>query len=114
VTSAGETISRLERNGREFWNLYSGKREVLGMVLLFHDPFDQFAWCQEWRFALCDLLYWQGVSVPDFKTLLTGPDTSSFAYQYLWDMSADREACRYALRILDRYREWLRIAGEDY
>lgn len=104
----------VRENAQNFWALYSGKRAVLGEALTLHDPHDQYAWCQEWRFAIADFLYWQGESVPGFRPAPNGPDTTSYAYQELWNTSADKEACWYAFNILSRYREWLRIAGRDY
>lgn len=100
---------------KNFDELYSGKREALGEALVNHDPFDQFAWCQEWRFALCDYLTFdQGEYVPDFRPGFNGPDIDSYAYSQLVVSDYDTETAQYALRILDRYREWLRIAGMDY
>lgn len=94
---------------------YSGKRVVLYSALLAHDPYDQFGWCQEWRFAICDYLVWVvGTSVPDFKPSPVGPDRDSYVYEQLCAERPDAEALWYVLRILDRYREWLRLAGKDY
>lgn len=96
-----------------FWNLYSDEREVLGHALMSHDPFDQFAWCQGWRFALCDYLVWElGEYVPEFRSL--APDEESYEFQELKELEPEAESVWYALRILDRYREWLRINGHDY
>jgi hypothetical protein len=92
---------------------YLGEREVLGTAVLFFDPHDLFGWCQEWRFTLAQYLTDQGECVPDFRG---GPglrDDLSY-YEELTAMRPGPDACRYALRILDRYREWLRIAGRDY
>lgn len=102
-------------SAREFWSRYSDKREVLGYALFSHDPWDQFGWCQSWRFTLCDYLtFVWGESVPHFRPSSMGPDEDAFEYEELTEMQASPEACWYALRILDRYREWLRIAGRDY
>jgi len=99
---------------REFWERYSGKRLVLGQALFNHDPYDQFAWCQEWRFAICDYLVWElGGHVPGFRPAC-GPDDDSYAYDCLRHMNVTEESLRYALRILDRFGEWLRIEGKDY
>jgi hypothetical protein len=99
----------------DFWTLYSGQRAILGEALVNHDPYDQFGWCQGWRFALCDFLYWdQGETVPGFRPGFNGPDIDSFEYSQLTCSDYTTEQAEYALMILDRYREWLRIAGEDY
>jgi hypothetical protein len=100
----------------QFWELYKGKREILGEALIHHDPYDQFAWCQEWRFALADYItFVLGEHVPDFFSGWNGPNKDSYAYsEVLVAVNPDSETCWYALRILDRYREWLRIAGKDY
>lgn len=98
----------------DFWELYSGKREVLGHALFDHDPYDQFAWCQEWRFSICNYLYHaRGYRVPHYRPGAGGPDVS-YGYETLAETDPPIGAMLYALRILDRYREWLRIAGKDY
>ena len=115
MATVGEIIDRIESNGRDFWDLYSDERVVLGNALIFHDPYDQFGWVQEWRFAIADYLHFDmGETVTGFLPAPGGPDTDSYAYDELCDISPSVEALRYALRILDRYREWLRIAGKDY
>lgn len=97
----------------KFWELYSGKREVLGSALFHHDPYDQFAWCQTWRFAICDYLVWEmGEYVNDFRS--HAPDREDYAFQELQEVSPSVEGLRYALEILDRYRVWLGLAGKDY
>ena len=97
----------------DFWTLYSGKRELLGHALLSHDPFDQFAWVQGWRFALCDYLtYDLGESVPEFRSY--APETESYEYQEIHELDIDSETAWYTLEILDRYRAWLGMAGLDY
>lgn len=102
-------------SARKYWALYSGKREVLGHALFSHDPGDQFAWCQGWRFALCDYLTFEwGEYVPDFRPSPMGPEEDAYEYEELTEIQPSPDECRYALRILDRYREWLRIAGRDY
>ncbi|WP_395759459.1 hypothetical protein OIE82_27035 [Streptomyces althioticus] len=102
-------------DARKFWCMYSGKREVLGHALFNHDPFDQFAWCQEWRFAIADYLTFnEGEYVNGFRPSPMGPDEDSFAYDTLKGERPSVEALRYAEKVLERFREWLRIAGEDY
>lgn len=97
------------------WDRYWGKREALGVALIMHDPYDQFGWCQEWRFAIADVLVFdRGEGVPGFYPAPSGPEEESLAYH---DLMADRpstEALWYALNILDRFREQLRLAGADY
>lgn len=76
---------------------------------------DEFGWCQGWRFALCDYLTFEwGEDVPEFRPALYGPNEDAHEYQELTEIRPGPEECWYALRILDRYREWLRIAGRDY
>lgn len=91
-----------------------------------HDPCDEFAWVQSWRFALCEaLLFDWGYLVPGFRTVRSEPEDSSEleiirTLYVIEDDSIAREywyredELKYALKILDRYREWLRIAGKDY
>lgn len=99
----------------EFWDRYSGKRAVLGEALINHDPYDEFAWVQSWRFAIADRLYWyEGAYVPGYDPgPMSGPDLT-FAYEQLAELEPTEDQMWYALGILDRYREWLRIAGRDY
>ena len=99
----------------EFWGRYSGDRYALGIALFNHDPYDQFAWCQSYRFAICDILTFdRGEYVPEFYS--SGPETDDAAYQELTEAATrvTTDSLWYALKILDRYREWLRLAGEDY
>lgn len=94
---------------------YSGKRIVLYAALVSHDPWDQFAWCQEWRFAIADVLHFQrGENVPYFYPSPMGPDEDSYAYSELSTAAYTVEELRYAYDILTRFREWLGIAGQDY
>ncbi|AWN05329.1 hypothetical protein SEA_IBANTIK_100 [Streptomyces phage Ibantik] len=76
---------------------------------------DEFGWCQGWRFALCDYLtsVW-GEDVPEFRQGAHGPEEDAYEYQALEDMQPSPGECWYALRILDRYRVWLGLAGKDY
>jgi hypothetical protein len=88
-------------------------RATLEHAIVNYDDHDQFAWVQEWRFAICDRLVWDmGESVKDFKSY--GPDDDSYALAYLRDMNDSAEELHYALKILDRYRVWLRLAEKDY
>jgi hypothetical protein len=97
----------------DFHTRYAGARSVLGTALLSHDPYDQYGWAQEWRFAIADALVFEhGESVPGFKPSPFGPDRGSFAYSYVSD--ADADALRYAFKILSRFVEWLTLSGEDY
>ncbi len=100
-------------SNEKFNRLYSGKRAVIGLALINHDPFDQFAWCQEYRFAICDYLVWEmGEYVEDFRSY--SPEEDSYAFQELKGYDPDVESLRYALEILDRFRVWLGMAGLDY
>jgi hypothetical protein len=104
-----------------------GYSEIMGGVRDAWDPGDQFASVQEWRFAICELLLHDfGHCVPGFRTMQTEPDMDDFAVDYiraLYVIEDDSIAMEYwhyeedmkrVLVVLDRYREWLRIAGEDY
>jgi hypothetical protein len=93
---------------------YGTTNPVLIEARINHDPYDQFAWVQGWRFALCDYLTEHGEHVPDFRQAFNGPETDAFEYEQLEYMNATVPDAWYALKILDRYREWLRIAGKDY
>jgi hypothetical protein len=84
---------------------YGTTNPVLIEARINHDPYDEFAWVQDWRFAICDRLY-----NPDCAT---GPELT-FAYETLSELDPTVGDMEYALGILDRYREWLRIAGKDY
>lgn len=97
----------------DFWTLYSGKRELLGHALFSHDPFDQFAWVQGWRFAICDYMYHvMGESVPEFRPSFN-PEVS-YEFEEISELDPTLETLWYSLEILDRYRVWLGMAGLDY
>jgi hypothetical protein len=91
---------------------YGSNNPVLIEARVNHDPYDEFAWVQEWRFSIAQLITDIGEHVPDFR----GSDDirDDYAYQQLSYGPASVRELRYALKILDRYREWLRIAGKDY
>lgn len=86
---------------------------VLQEARIHHDPFDQFAWVQEWRFSIAQYLTDQGEHVPGFRG---GDDIrDDMAYGVLSVLLMPTvDELTYALRVLDRFREWLRIAGKDY
>ena len=90
----------------------NSKRAVVKAALVVHDPGDQFAWVQDWRFAIAQHLEDQGEYVPEFR----GADDirTEDAYLELAAIRPTLEALWYADKILGRFREWLRIAGEDY
>ena len=91
-----------------------------------HDPYDQFAWVQGWRFAVCEaLLFDFGHLVPGFRTVASGAepraeidairshyttvDDSLAPGDFHWEADLLR-----VLTVLDRYRNWLALAGQDY
>ena len=111
---ASHLAEMIKNNADQFATLYSGERAVLGEALINHDPYDQFAWCQEWRFAIADTLFERGESVPGFRQSPSGSDTDSYAYQAIQAMDADTSSLLYAFNVLGRFREWLSINGEDY
>lgn len=94
---------------------YGTSNPVLQEARIYHDPHDEFAWVQGWRFAICDRLFWyEGESVPGFNPGgANGPELSA-EYEALSEVDPTVDQAEYALGILDRYREWLRIAGKDY
>lgn len=116
---ASHLAEMIKTNADQFATLYSGERAVLGEALINHDPHDQFAWCQEWRFAIADYLYFDkgeyegDIIVPGFRPP-SEPDTDSYAYQSLQAMEPDTESLLYAFNVLGRFREWLSLNGEDY
>lgn len=75
---------------------------------------DVFGWVQGWRFAIAQLLTDMGQFVPDFR----GADDVRewFEYEELVSLghTISEGDLLYSLTILDRYREWLRLAGRDY
>lgn len=100
---------------------YGTTNPVLIEARVHHDPHDEFAWMQGWRFAIAQFLTDAGEFVPDFR----GSDDIRQGFECeqletLYPSYADGIAdlhvgeLEYALRILDRYREWLRVAGRDY
>jgi len=93
-------------------NKYGTKNPVLIEARMNHDPCDQFAWVQEWRFAIAQWLTDASYEVEDFR----GSDDirEDYAYEAITSVRPTISELRYALKVLDRYREWLRIAGEDY
>jgi hypothetical protein len=91
---------------------YTGKRAVLYEALINHDPYDQFAWCQGWRFALAQYLTDHDEYVPDFRG--STDIREGFEFEMIVLSMPSIESVWYALKILDRFREWLRLAGEDY
>jgi hypothetical protein len=86
-------------------NKYGTTNPVLIEARINHDPYDEFAWVQDWRFAISDRLYWyEGEDVPGFNPGgATGPELT-FAYETLSDLNPTVEQMEYALNILDRYR----------
>ena len=93
---------------------YGTTNPVLIEARINHDPYDQFAWVQDWRFSIAQYLTDVGEYVGDFR----GADDirDDFPYAVLHEMNPqpEPEELFYALKILDRYREWLGIAGKDY
>jgi hypothetical protein len=101
-------------------------KDIKAMMVTDYDPGDKFAWVQSWRFAICEVLLFDwGTLVPGFSTLASEPE-DSYRIECLrtlyileddsiplsqWFMECD---LLYALKVLDRYRNWLAIAGEDY
>lgn len=86
---------------------------ILSLTMDNHDPYDEFAWVQGWRFALCDFLYWEREEqVPDFRPSFE-PE-NSYEFEMLMYENPSTEDAQYALSVLDSYREWLGSEGRDY
>jgi len=85
---------------------------ILEEARLTYMPGDVFAEVQGWRFSLAQWLTDAGVYVPDFR----GADDirNDYAYRYLRHSGASVGEAQYALRILDRAREIIRVEGLDY
>ena len=94
---------------------YGTANPVLMLARDNHDPRDEFAWVQGWRFALCDYLTHEWGERPEgFWPAPSGPNKDAWEFEILTEEQPSPEDARYALVILDRYREWLRAAGKDY
>ena len=105
---------------------YGTTNPVLIEARIAHDPHDEFGWVQGWRFAICDaLLFDWGYLAPGYRTMADEPEDTHELQMIrdLYEMDDDsiprdywyrEDELKYALVILDRYREWLRIAGKDY
>lgn len=86
---------------------------TLSLTMDNHDPYDEFAWVQGWRFALCDFLTFdRGENVPEFRP--ASQPEKSYEYETLEYENPETEDLWNALRILDAYREWLGSQGRDY
>jgi len=89
-------------------------KSLMDTIKWHHDGIDIFGFCQEWRFALADYLYWQfDVLVPGFRPTFE-PKGEDYAYGLLQDKDPGQQEVQYAYDILTRYREWIRIAERDY
>jgi hypothetical protein len=87
---------------------------VLSLTLDNHDPYDEFAWVQGWRFALCDfLLFERGELVEGFYTGANEAE-NSYEFETLQYENPSTEDALKALSVLDSYREWLGAEGRDY
>lgn len=91
------------------------ERNILNVARENYDAGDVFAWCQGWRFVLCDFLTHEYGEQPDgFRPDASGPDEDAYEYERIAEEGAQPDELWYAFKILDRYREWLRLAGRDY
>lgn len=101
-------------------------QDIRDMVKATYDPCDKFAWVQSWRFAICEVLLFDwGTCVPGFRTVAIEPEDSTEVecLRALYAFEGDsippdhwyvEDDLLHALKVLDRYRNWLAIAGEDY
>ena len=86
---------------------------TLGLTMDNHDPYDEFAWVQGWRFAFCDFLTFErGENVPKFRP--ASQPEESYEYETLVYENPDTDDVWYALGILDEFRKWLGDQGRDY
>jgi hypothetical protein len=91
---------------------FATTNRVLVEARIAHDPYDQFAWVQEWRFAIAQYLTDQGEYVPEFRGSYTIRE--DYTYGSLLSLSPTVDELTYALTILNRFRVWLGLAGRDY
>lgn len=89
-------------------------RTVIREALMNHDPYDQFAWVQGWRFSVSQYLTDQGEHVSEFRGGGADDIREDFEYEMLADIQPSIEALKYADKILGRFRAWLALAGKDY
>ena len=107
----------------------AGYNQIMGLALDCHDPADQFGWVQEWRFAIAELLLFDfGYLVPGFRTSASNPEPDNYAVENIralyggsndmTDMPREHwhfeDDLKRVLLILDRFRNWIHIAGKDY
>lgn len=80
-----------------------------------HDPYGS---VQEWRFALCEVLYFDlGEYVPEFNPGYATEPEDSWAVDVTRECiqeGADVADLQSVLEVLDRYRVWVGLAGRDY
>lgn len=95
----------------KYLNSHGTKSPVLAEARI-ADTWDPFGWAQGWRFSLAQYLTDKGEYVADFR----GVDEIREGYEYemLTEIEASVNDATYALKILDRYRVWLGLAGKDY
>lgn len=109
-----------------------GYRLARAIALESFDPGDVFGWVQGWRFAICDaLLFDFGYSAPGYRNMADSPE-ESYEYEVLKEVTYgpqlimdDGESLpisawhweddlKTLLAVLDRYRVWVGLAGQDY
>lgn len=86
---------------------------ILSLTMDNHDPYDEFAWVQGWRFALCDFLYFEREEWVEGFNPANAPE-DSYEFETLTYENPTTEDARDALSVLDSYREWLGAEGRDY
>lgn len=100
-----------------------GYNTLMNLALEQHDPYDQFAWVQEARFALADATFlYYGVTLPEFRPApgLNYDDAQDESYLFgsfddaLSHGLADYEDVLRVFAVLTRFRVWIGIAGKDY
>ncbi|MDX3260757.1 hypothetical protein PV336_16170 [Streptomyces sp. MI02-2A] len=98
---------------------HNGYQSAMYEARLFHDPYDQFGWVQEWRFALAEVLLFDlGEGTPGYNPgAATEPEEDSYAVECLRSAISTGTTVgdlRRMQRVLDRFREMLAAAGLDY
>lgn len=86
---------------------------IMGTLKLLYDPYDKWGSCQEARFTIADILFWEHFHRVDGYT----PGVTLFkgySYKLINRDNPSIEELKYAYAILTRYHAWLKAAGKDY
>jgi len=90
---------------------------IVELARVYHDPYDEWAWCLGWLGSLCDVYVLErGRYIPSevyTPGCLAEPD-DSYEYEEITSLNPSDDELEYAIKILDRYANWLKMAGKDY